>query len=96
MGYFSNGTEGMEYQGQYCDRCVHDAQNDCPIWNVHLMFNRSDAPETQSILTLLIPRRENGLGNEECSMFKLDAERAQGAKADEQYLLWKAERSSDG
>ena len=21
MGYFSNGTEGYEYQAKYCDRC---------------------------------------------------------------------------
>ena len=96
MGQFSNGTEGMAYQEQYCDRCIHDAQNDCPVWNAHLMFNSSDVPQIQSILEMLIPQREDGLGNEECSMFMLDPERARGAKIDEQYMLWRKGRSSDG
>jgi hypothetical protein len=94
MGSFANSTEGMLYQEKYCDRCVHDAQNDCPIWNAHLMFNGSEAPETVSILQMLIPSHD-GINNDECSMFTLDAERAQGEKVDEQYMLWH-ERRGDG
>jgi hypothetical protein len=23
MGYFSNGSEGMDYEAQFCERCIH-------------------------------------------------------------------------
>lgn len=91
MGYFSNGTEGMSYQERYCDRCRHDANGDCPVWNAHLMFNGSSAPETDSILQMLIPSHD-GINNDQCAMFVLDAERAAGSKADEQYMLWRDQR----
>lgn len=26
MGYFSNGTEGMDYYARWCERCVHDRE----------------------------------------------------------------------
>jgi len=38
MAYFSNGTEGMDYVDQWCSNCIHDKNDDCPIWNAHLMF----------------------------------------------------------
>jgi hypothetical protein len=40
---FSNGTEGYAWQGQWCDRCVHDASvrngdgSGCPLVMVALM-----------------------------------------------------------
>jgi len=69
MGYFSNGTEGMMYQEDYCDRCVHDADQSCPIWNAHMLFNYEECNKPASILHMLIPRSADKLGNEQCRMF---------------------------
>lgn len=67
MGYFSNGTEGMLYQEQYCNRCKHDENNDCPIWLAHLVKNYEECNKKDSILHLLIPR--DGIRNLQCKMF---------------------------
>ena len=32
MGYFSNGTEGMMYEEEYCDKCWHGGDNACAVW----------------------------------------------------------------
>lgn len=37
MGYFSNGTQGMDYQERYCSRCVHDGK--CAVWFAHMHHN---------------------------------------------------------
>ena len=48
MAYFSNGTEGMDYQSKYCDRCVNyrnlddDQGPGCPIWDLHMLHNYDD------------------------------------------------------
>ena len=65
MGYFSNGTEGMEYEALYCDRCVH--QGDCAVWNAHMDCNYEECNKPESILHMLIPRK--GIHNEQCRMF---------------------------
>lgn len=72
MGYFSNGTEGMDYFLRYCANCVHDINEDCPIWAAHLMYSheacgKKDAAE--GILNMLIPLSDNHLYNKECTMF---------------------------
>lgn len=67
MGYFSNGTEGADYQAQFCDRCFHDRNNDCPVWLMHLLFNPAEV--YQITLHTFIPRSNNGLVNLECKMF---------------------------
>ena len=69
MGYFSNGTEGMLYRDQYCDRCKHDVDSDCPVWLVHLLYNSDECNNKDSILHKLIPRSEDGLSNEKCIGF---------------------------
>jgi len=69
MGYFSNGTEGMDYQNNYCSRCVHDVNSDCPIWLAHLIYNYAECNKEDSILHMLIPRTEDGLDNEQCRLF---------------------------
>ena len=69
MGYFSNGTEGDCYREQYCSRCVHDANLDCPIWNLHLTHNQSECNNPHSFLHVLIPRSKDGLYNAECRFF---------------------------
>jgi hypothetical protein len=75
MGYFSNGTEGEMYWETWCTRCEHDRNEDCPIWAIHLQYNykaydKSEAePVVKDILSQLIPRSKDGLGNEQCAMF---------------------------
>jgi hypothetical protein len=71
MGYFSNGTQGEAYEAQWCDRCYHryDEDNPCVVWLAHLMKNYEESDKEDSILHMLIPRSEDGLGNEKCKMF---------------------------
>lgn len=71
MGYFSNGTEGMDYELRYCDRCVHqnglDGKSGCAIWMLHLLYNYQECNNENSMLHDLIPR--STVGNEQCVMF---------------------------
>lgn len=73
MGYFSNGTEGMDYEDRYCSRCVHgdDPEKDhwCPVWSLHKDRNYAEANKKDSFLHELIPLSKDGLGNEQCLMF---------------------------
>ena len=46
MGYFSNGTEEMQYTAQYCDRCINWREvpgipdsSGCPIMDLHMQWN---------------------------------------------------------
>lgn len=74
MGYFSNGCEGADYEEQYCSRCVHYREDDsgCPVFLAHLLHNYDECNNENSILHLLIPRKKDGLGNEQCAMFYED------------------------
>jgi len=69
MAYFSNGTEGLIYQEQYCFRCEHweqrpgEGAEGCPVWDAHLMWayelcNEKDHPAKQ-MLDMLIPMRDH-------------------------------------
>ena len=71
MGYFSNGTEGMAYEEQWCSRCAHYGVDGCgcAVLNAHMCLNYDECNNKSSVLHLLIPRTENGLGNERCRMF---------------------------
>lgn len=69
MGYFPNGTEGIMYQEDWCDRCVHDRNQDCPVWAAHLLHNYAECNNKGSILHMLIPRSADGLHNEACRLF---------------------------
>ena len=72
MGYFSNGTEGMEYEAQYCERCVHQGGPEgpgCMVWLAHNLYNYKECNNKDSILHLLIPRSKDHLSNEQCKMF---------------------------
>lgn len=76
MGYFANGTDGMDYEFEYCEKCVHHLLEDgCPIWGLHLLFNydqNKKTPEGEAlavVLDTLIPRSKDDLDNEQCSMF---------------------------
>lgn len=71
MGYFSNGSEGMDYEAHYCSRCIHQKPDEggCMVWLAHLLHNYKECNNKNSILHLLIPRTTDGLGNEQCKMF---------------------------
>jgi hypothetical protein len=79
MGYFSNGSEGMEYMARYCERCVNFRDNGsgsegCPIMDLHLLWNydavgkNADKAKTDA-LNHFIPR--DGIYNGQCTMFQL-------------------------
>jgi hypothetical protein len=72
MGYFSNGSQAADYQAQFCDRCFHDRDNNCPILLLHLLWNYDavgrNADETKKIaLNTFIPCE--GIQNKQCLMF---------------------------
>ncbi len=74
MGYFANGTEGEIYEEKYCERCVHDRDEMCPVWFLHFTYNykavgRNTDPDLEIVLNSLIPRSKAGLSNEQCTMF---------------------------
>ena len=72
MGYFSCGSEGMDYEAQWCDRCVHQEAGDgtgCAVWDAHMLYNYKDCNKPESILHLLIPKTDDGLGNQQCRLF---------------------------
>ena len=72
--YFSNGSEGMDFQARWCDRCLHDKEYrdtgegpGCAVWAVHILYNYED--KVSGVLDELIPRTKDRLSNEECRMF---------------------------
>lgn len=73
MGYFSNGTEGESYEAQYCSKCAHqngpDGNSGCTVWMAHLLHNYDECNNPDSILHMLIPRSQDDLWNEKCTMF---------------------------
>lgn len=69
MGYFSNGSEGMDYYEAYCSKCVFDKDQSCPIWNLHLLHNYDECNKDGSFLHKLIPRSKDHLSNEECKFY---------------------------
>ena len=96
MGYFPNGSAGADYQDRFCDHCVHDENNDCPVWLAHLLYNGRDCNDDESILHLLIPFTKDKLGNEQCLLFvhRKDGEPIGPPPADEKYREWLRSRES--
>lgn len=79
MGYFSNGTEGVSYYEEFCSRCLHDVNEDCPVWAAHLMFAYQECnskSNAKTMLDMLIPQTKDGLGNGRCTMFVESAHNA--------------------
>lgn len=76
MGYFSNGSEGDDYEHNYCSKCLHGpkaveargSDDYCAVWQAHLFWNYDEYNKPDSILHLLIPRAKS-IGNERCKMF---------------------------
>jgi hypothetical protein len=67
MAYFSNGSEGMDYEEEFCSKCLH--KNGCAVWTAHMLHNYKECNNEDSILHILIPRSEGDLANEKCAMF---------------------------
>lgn len=68
MAYFSNGTEGMRYESEYCDKCAH-CEPGCLVWFLHMEWNYEQTKDEskQKALETLIPM--DGLVNGKCTMF---------------------------
>lgn len=74
MGYFSNGSEGLDWEERNCRGCVHDPANDsergCPILMLHVEWNydqlKPEHKDAKAILDVLIP--EKGIFNGTCAM----------------------------
>lgn len=70
MGYFSNGSEGLDYQERYCFHCLHwSDEKGCPVWNLHQIHNYKECNKADSFLHAFIPRSEDHFRNEQCEMF---------------------------
>jgi hypothetical protein len=73
MGYFSNGTEGADFEEQFCKRCVHYGPEEgpgCPVWLAHLLYNYEECnsdSNAKSILDMLIER--DTITSNRCTMF---------------------------
>lgn len=64
MGCFSSGTEGLDYQLNYCERCVHfkgyqDADG-CPVWQLHKLFNGVRSEDGDVLVPLFAALPEDG------------------------------------
>jgi hypothetical protein len=72
MAYFSNGTEGLEYEAKWCATCVHSKPHGqmvgCTVWLAHLLYNYAECNNPQSVLHVLIPRSKDALSNLKCTM----------------------------
>lgn len=73
MGYFPNQTANDCYTAQYCAHCAHNPDDPdapmCAVMLAHMLKNYDDCNDDDSILHILIPRSEDGVGNEACTMF---------------------------
>lgn len=69
MAYFSNGTEGEIYEAHYCQKCVHNQKDHCPVLELHLLWNyeQFDNKDKRCALDKFIKR--DGTDNEQCRMF---------------------------
>ena len=70
MAYFPNGTSGMIYQERWCNRCIHDVNEDCPVWCFHLLksYDWCNDKEKRALLDLFIPTNKDGFP-EKCNMY---------------------------
>jgi len=73
MGYFSNSTEGMIYEEEYCNKCVHNhPECSCPCLEAHAIWNYDECNNEDSILHKMIPmsKTEDGCPyNDQCIFF---------------------------
>lgn len=72
MGYFSSATdEDTDYKRKYCNKCIHDVNDDCPVWFLHRRFSsqHSERLVVRFMLDGLIPMSYNGVWNKQCKMY---------------------------
>lgn len=80
MAYFPNGTAHEAWAVENCNKCAnyyhlqpehpdYDAEKNCPIELAHLLFNY-ESEAHQEVLDVLIPQTKDGLGAEQCRMFR--------------------------
>lgn len=75
MAHFSNGTEGMMYQEQYCDNCKHwSDDHGCPIWLLHELH--VGEPDWQPALDKMIPVRADQFADECATYWPIKAPKA--------------------
>jgi hypothetical protein len=74
MGYFSNGTEGLDFEETYCRHCVNMPEREdrgCPVWLTHLLYAYDLCNEEKHpgkvMLDILIER--DARGSQRCMMF---------------------------
>ena len=84
MGYFPNGTAGMDYEAKYCEQCVHQEPG-CAVWLAHMLRNYDEANNDDSILHMLIPL--DGVQNKQCRMFHPKTTPAQSVEDRERQKL---------
>jgi hypothetical protein len=86
MGYFPNSTAGMDYEEQYCSRCIHGWAHKedgmCAVWLLHMLHNYKECNKPDSFLHTLIPLKKEGLGNAQCAMFVEDKGRPDPRQGD--------------
>lgn len=78
MAYFSNGSEGMWADEEFCSKCVHMPEDPdeggCPAWLLHMLWNYGQCNEDdvgkakKMALNILWPSNEKG-ENQDCAMF---------------------------
>ena len=78
MAYFANGTEGNQYQQQFCAKCQNWRDNGdgrgegCPVMDAHFLFayqecnSNSNAKQILDMLIPMNPKTHNALL---CNMF---------------------------
>ena len=65
MGYFSNNTEGDDYEARWCRHCIHySEEKPCSVMVLHELYNYQK--RFSDALEILIPTK--GIENLECSM----------------------------
>ena len=100
MGYFPNGTAGMDFQERFCLRCVNHRDLDdgrgegCAVWDAHLIapsqhpeHAKSEFERGQAEATQLLLGvliEKKGLDND-CKLFQ---ERVGVAPVDQLRLPW--------
>ncbi len=80
MAYFPNGTSGMVYQDEFCEKCwnyrdLGDGRgHGCPIWDFHMLWNYDQGDKTpegkqyKEALEHFIPTKKNSFPDK-CKMF---------------------------
>ncbi len=76
MAYFSNATEGLDYEEKWCSSCVH--YEGCTIMRVHLSWNwyqfyEAESESINDVLETLIPTGDDR-SPAKCSMYLKSSE----------------------